>query len=261
MKNIILNKNKTKRAQVTLFVIFGVVIVLVVISFFILRPYLFERTSSISNPEAFLESCFQNSIKNTESALLKNNLKLSQNFSNYYLYKSEKVPFLCTAFEFYVPCVPQEPGLIAIIQRTLENRALLDLQTCFNTLRRDFESAGYSVSEGTLSLNLSMAEKEVLVKIRKQLDVSKGESSLSFRDFEFYQPSPLYNLIKTAQTIVNYESTFCEFNEMNWMMASHNVLISKFVGSDSTKVYTLKDRYTEEETKFAVKTCVMPAGI
>jgi hypothetical protein len=251
----------SKKAQVTLFIIVGVVLVTLAISFFILRPYISERMSSISAPEAFLEDCVKNSLKNTETILINNNLKFNPNFSNYYMYKSEKVPFFCTTFEFYGPCIPQEPGLITNIQRTLENRLMLDMQSCFQTLRNDFESAGYSVSEGDLSLNLFMAEKEFVVKIEKQFVVSNDERSLSFKNFEFFQPSPLYNLIKTAQTIVNYESSFCEFNELNWMMISRAILISKFVGSDSTKVYILKDKYTNKEIKFAVKSCVMPAGL
>lgn len=251
----------TKKGQVTLFIIVSVVIVVILISFFVLKPYLLGGSSPVSNPEAYLQKCATDSVKKTEDLLIKNNLNLNQNFTNFYLYRSEKVPYLCTNYEFYFACVPQEPSLFLKIQKIIENRAMVDVQDCFNQLKREFNSQGYSVQEGILSLNVSLTEKSAAISVYKQFVAKKDETSVSLSNLGFNQPTSLYKLIKTAQTIVNYESTVCEFNEVNWMMAMHDILISKFVGSDSTKVYTLKDRYADKEIKFAIKSCILPAGL
>ncbi|VVB79754.1 Uncharacterised protein [uncultured archaeon] len=250
-----------KKGQVTLFVIISVILVVILISFVVLKPYILGGSSPVSNPEAYLQKCATDSVKKTEDILIKNNLNLNQNFTNFYLYRSEKVPFLCTNYEFYFACVPQEPSLFLKIQKIIENRAMVDVQNCFNQLKKEFNSQGYTVQDGALSLNVSLNEKAAIISVFKQFIAKKDESSISLSNLEFNQPTSLYKLIKTAQTIVNYESTVCEFNEVNWMMAMHDILISKFVGSDSTKVYTLKDRYSNEEIKFAIKSCVLPAGL
>jgi preprotein translocase subunit YajC len=249
------------KAQVTLFVILSVVLFIAIIAFFILRPYITSNQSSTGNPEGFLEKCAKDSIQETEGLLFENNLKLNQNFSNFYLYKSEKVPLQCTASEFYTPCIPQEPGIFSSIKKTLENRAMVDLQNCYNQLTQDFESKGYSVSANTLSVDVTLGEDSIKISFEKNFVASRGEYSVSLSRFNFSQPSPLYDIVKTTQAIVNYESTLCEFNDIKWSLAMPKIMISKFVGSDSAKIYILTDRYTEKSIKFAVKTCLLPAGI
>jgi hypothetical protein len=68
-------------------------------------------------------------------------------------------------------------------------------------------------------------------------------------------------LIDTARSIVNYESETCEFNALNWEKNFPSVGIKRFITSEQTKVYTLTDKITKKEINFAVKTCVLPAGI
>jgi len=68
-------------------------------------------------------------------------------------------------------------------------------------------------------------------------------------------------MLKLEQTIVNYETTECDFDKMGWMNEDNTLLISKFSTSDQTEIYSIKDRLTDREIKFAIKTCVLPAGI
>jgi hypothetical protein len=53
----------------------------------------------------------------------------------------------------------------------------------------------------------------------------------------------------------------CEFDNINWMKNYANIRVDRFVTSDQTKVYTILDKTREQEISFAVKTCVLPAGI
>jgi len=250
-----------KKGQVTLFVIISVLLVTAIIGFFIFKPSFFSDISSTANPEGYLDKCAEDSIQKTEKLLLENNFHIDQNFTNYLLYKSEKVPYQCTASEFYLPCTPQEPGLFSSIKNLIENRALRDVDSCFRRMKQDFQSRGYSVSEDILSLNVTLSEEFIKINFKKNFLATKGDSSVSLGEIEASRSSSLYNLIKTTQTIVNYESTICEFNEISWMKAVPNILISKFVTSDSTRVYILTDRISSKQTKFAIRTCVLPAGI
>ena len=45
------------------------------------------------------------------------------------------------------------------------------------------------------------------------------------------------------------------------MLENPGISIETHRTSDQTKIYLLKERRTEHELKFAVKTCVLPAGI
>ncbi len=251
---------KNKNAQVTLFVIISVIIVISIILFFIFRPSIFLGKTT-SNPEAFISKCVKDSLEKSEELLFQNNFKTSSNFTNYLLYKSERVPFMCTTQEFYLPCVPQEPGLFSSIQKNLENRLLIDLNECFSKLERDFMLRGYSTSSDNLEVNVTILEDTLSISVNKKLIISKGDTSFSIDELEFILDSPLYNLIKTVQTITNYESTLCEFNIINWMKSIPDPLILRDRTSDGTKIYTLTDKESDNKIKFAIRTCILPAGI
>lgn len=255
-----LKKMKNKSGQVTLFVILAIVLVVAIILFFSLKPVILAP-SLTEDPEGYIEKCISDSVKNSEDSLIKNNLNLNQDFDNFVLFRSEKVPYFCTVSEFYLPCTPQRSALLSENQKIIETRALRDVADCFKNLKENYQNKGYSVSEGNLILNISLLENEIQVEVKKNFVATKGENSFSFPELGFNVNSILYKLIKTAQTIVNYESTICEFNEINWMRAMPDPAITRFSISDQTKVYSLADRQTEKQIKFAIKTCVLPAGL
>lgn len=40
-----------------------------------------------------------------------------------------------------------------------------------------------------------------------------------------------------------------------------DIKIDRFVTGDQTKIYTITDKLTNKKFSFAIKTCVLPAGI
>jgi len=255
---------KGKHAQITLFVIISILVVVAIILLyiFVIKPYI--DASSIGDPRVFIEKCAADSIINSEKKIFDTN-GYPGNMTNYILYRgekdSEKVPYLCTTSLFYVPCINQEPMLMENIRRYIEENAKKDVSSCFSNLETKLKKGGREVVSGNITVSIEFEAKAIRADIKKDLAISRGGKTETFSVFDAKINSPLYNLLYTENKIVYFESDLCAFDSVSWMRFNSDISIKKFSASDQTKIYTLKDKDTEKEIKFAVKTCVLPAGM
>lgn len=250
---------KNKSGQVTIFIILAILIVLIVLILFV-YPVFFPADST-KNPEQYLKDCAKTSLEDSEKLLFDSNILIKGNFSNYLVYQSKKVPYLCSISEFYVPCIPQQPALLSEVGKTIDNKLSRDMSICFQSLSDSFEKQGYYIKSKNYSTSVEIVSGRIKVNIGSNLILERGKEVTTIREMSFDYSSPIFDLIKLEQIIVNYESTACEFNDINWMRSDSSILISRFRASDQTKVYTLKDRNTQKQLNFAIKTCVLPAGL
>jgi hypothetical protein len=252
---------KNKSAQVTVFIIIG----LLVVAAIILILYFTGKTSFISspaeNPEAYLRNCMMASIKEAENIILETNGYPKINSTNYILYNKEKVPYLCTTSDFYIACTPQEPALFSYINGLMERKVSSDTDFCLNKLVGDYEKKGYKVQVDPGNITLKIQKDFISASFGKRISVSRAEDAREISNLEITYGTKLYNLIKLTQEIVNYETTTCVFDKDAWMKYDNSIIIYRTSTSDQTEIYTLRDRLTEREFKFAIKTCVLPAGI
>ena len=252
---------KNKSAQVTIFIILGILIVAGIILYFVLSGNFSVTSGPSENPKAYMQKCVTDSVIASQDAILQANGFPARNLTNYILYNKEKIPYLCSVSMFYIACVPQEPALLNKIQTTMEDKVAIDTESCWQSLKQDYSRKGYSAEENDSGINLSIERGFVQVSLNKVLYLTKDQDSIQLKDLVFQQPSPMFGLIDLEQTIVNYESTYCGFDALKWMQSENTILISTTRTSDQTKVYTIKDRETQKQIKFAIKTCVLPAGI
>jgi len=255
---------KNNKSQITLFVIISILVVIAIILLyvFVIKPYI--DASTIGDPKAFIEKCASDSIRNSEKKIFDTN-GYPNNMTNYILYRgekdSEKVPYLCTSSMFYENCIIQEPMLIENIRRYIEENVRKDVSSCFSNLENKFKKGGRNVISGNLTVNIDFGTKTIIANITKNLAISKGSKTETFSVFDAKINSPLYSLLYAENKIVYFESENCAFDSVSWMRFNPDMNIKKFSASDQTKIYTLKDKDTEKEIKFAVKTCVLPAGM
>lgn len=252
---------KGKRAQMTLFVIVAIIIITsLAVGLFYFKQKQEQERFSTEDIKGYIEKCISDEIEAIEPKLLDNNgyMNLSDNYIVYY---GEKVPYLCKASQFYVSCINQEPMYLVHLQKEITNEITPKAQVCFSDLKYLLEKKGYSIDEGYMNLSISIQKKLIVVNIDKKFNTQKETESKSYNNFNSQIPSPLYDLAITTERIINYESTLCEFNMMNWMKTYRDISIKKFVTSDQTKIYTVAERESEKSISFAVKTCVLPAGI
>ena len=252
---------KNKKVQITIFVIIAIVLVAAFVLVFMLLKTKIARVTMEEEPTRYLEKCIEDSLEKTETALLDGNGYINKT-DNYILYFGKKVPYLCKASQFYNPCINQEPMFIEHIREEFEKQAREDIEDCFSELKKNLERKGYYVNEEkNWTLKVEFREDAVSVNVNKKLTLKRDDETRSYEKFQGQVMSPIYKLAKTAITIVNFESTLCEFNHMNWMRYFPDISIKKFVASDATKIYTIEDRESKKSISIAIKTCVFPAGI
>lgn len=251
---------RNTRAQVTIFIIIGIVIVAAILMIMYFSGVIDSSNKSTKNPKGFIEDCMLNSVKESEQILLESNLYPNSNSDNYIVFNKEKIPFLCTASEFYSTCVPQDPAMFLRIKNIMENKVARDVDVCLKKMYKDLRSEDYTVTNTRGVVKVDIFKDAIKIDLNETLHVAKGDSSYDITKFSKTYSTSFYDMIKLAQTIVNYETTFCEFNKLNWMNSNNGILIYTTRTSDQTKVYTLRDRLTEREIKFAIKTCVYRLG-
>jgi hypothetical protein len=257
-------KQKNKKSQITIFIIIGLILIVAIALVFILIKNTQINNAIKNNPQAQIKKCIFDSLEKHEKTILDSNGYLNKT-ENYILFSlnrpKEKVPYLCKTSQFYTPCVNQEPMFIELIRKELTLLVRPDLEKCFGDIIKDNENAGYIVKTGNLSIQLTFTKDKINVDVQKEITLAKETQSTTYKNFNGEMLSPLYNLVDTARNIVNFESSLCEFNNVNWMRYHTDISINKFVTSDQSKVYTLSDRLSGKKLSFAVKTCVLPAGV
>lgn len=259
---------RNKQGQLTLFIILGIVILVVVTAYVLLfSKYavidLFK--DDVSDPRAFMTGCLTKDTENIVSTFIDNNLYTKPVETNYFKYNNnevaENVPYMCKVGEFYSPCINQRPNLQGKLKEDLIKEIQPLVDSCWQRLISSNAGGGYTVQDTTEEIDLIPRQENLEILIPNTLTISSTDGAQTYSDFSLQVNSRIFQLAALASKITNFESTLCEFDATGWMLAYPNIVIKRFRAGDQTKVYTLKDRTTEEETKFAIRTCIIPAGI
>jgi hypothetical protein len=251
---------KNKRSQITIFVIIGLILIASIVLIFVLRNKSSINISGAENPNIYIQDCVSNALNDVETDILETNAYPNMT-NNYILYRNEKVKYLCKASQFYAPCVNQEPMLVEYVRKQIQTKMDTKTKSCFNNLVYSLKRKGYEVKQSNLSFDIDFSSQAIIESINTNLIMKKNEETKTFQKFVVKLDSPIYALIDTARNIINYESTLCQFNSIGWMSQFRAIGIDRFMTSDQTKVYRVYDKETEKDFIFAIKTCVLPAGI
>jgi hypothetical protein len=255
------NFNQSRKSQITIFVIIVLIIIVAIALIFILLRNKQAAVSAEQGVEIY-KGCVGDVVKNAEARLIENNF-YPEISDNYFVYQGKKARYLCKASMFYTPCINQEPMLIEHLRLEILNATKKAEKKCYEELKKNFRRKGYDIkdSEKNISFEIDFEKNFINAEIKRAVSVEKNEEARSYAGFEVSVNSVLYNLADLTRIILNYESTLCEFNNINWMRNFPEIKIDKFVSGEQTKVYTLSDRRTGKQISFAVKTCVLPAGL
>jgi len=148
--------------------------------------------------------------------------------------------------------------LLNEIKLDLKNKIKPVVEDCFIELKENFEKRGYNVVLGEdKGINVTLAPEIVYLEIDRSVSISKAEEKVSFNEMKIPYKSSLYNLIKIAVDIVRNEAKFCYFEYLGYMNLYPRYLLHIKVFSDSSKVYSIKDKNTQEEMNIAVRGCAL----
>ena len=249
------------RGQITIFIIIAIMIVAAIILFFLLRsgvvPGISQKPSA--NPQAYLESCIEEKIGDAV-----NLISAQGGYVNPELFKEideDKIAYLCYTHNYYVQCVNQEPMLLKHLDKELSNYLSEDIKNCFDDMAGAFEKQGYAVEARYNGFDITLMPSKIKVDIDGELTLTKsGESSVE-KEFVVFKRTKFYELAVIAQEIVSQEAKYCNFETNGFMMFYPLYRIDRLRLGDSTNIYTLEQKNTKEDFKFAVKSCVIPGGL
>ncbi len=252
---------KSKRTQITIFVIIALIIVVSIALAVVLfkKPNL--QITAIENPAAYIEQCAEESLEKNIKILLDNN-GYPNKTNNYIVYYGQKIPYLCKAGTYYTPCINQEPLLIEHFRIELEKNVKEETANCFTELVKSFQKNGYEITlSKTGNYTIRFQGDKIITDIVRKVIIKKADETKVYDKFYAQISSPMYDLVTTTRHIINFESTVCNFDYITWEQFYRNIMIKRFISSDQSKIYTLTDIKSNETLSFAVKTCDLPAGI
>jgi len=246
------------RAQVTIFIILAIVIVVGIIGAIIFMGRVNTETPTNLGPQVFIDKCVKDAVKESVTKMLKNGGEILP--TQAIMYKGEEWNYLCYQADYYQGCYNIHPMLELQIESEIVKDTSAAVQDCFDTVREDFEDRGYSVTGGTTQYSVDLLPGYVKVNLVKPIEVSRPGSSKSFEDFNTSVVSPIYDLVQVAREVVNSESQFCHFEYNGYMLLYPKYDIRRIDYSDS-KIYRLIDRNSGAEFRFAVRSCAFAPGI
>ncbi len=245
-----------RKGQVAIFVILAILLVAIVVIIFAFPEV--NVFSTAVNPNAYLKDCIEPEI--TE---IKNILSKQGGYKNpvsYTLYRDERISYLCYVAENYVPCVVQQPLLVKHIENEVKNYIEPRAKQCLQELKSQYEKKGYEVSSSAGAINVSVIPSKILVDFIAPMTIRKEETQ-TFRKFAISVDSEWYDLLLTAVSIIDFESTLGDSETGLYISYYPNLKIDKTRRDDGSTIYKLSDVTTKDTFDFATRSLVWPQGI
>ncbi len=252
-------QRKNKKGQVMLWAFVAVILVggIAALFLFVGKPGLL--TQNDYEPKSFIEKCVRKSVNEAVDVMLPQGGFTSP--SNYKSYLGKNIAYLCENIGYFHPCINQHPMLLNEMKKEIVNYTEPQIEQCFTDLKRELEKRDNAVEYTPLELNVSLGPDRVYVDVIRRITITKGENSQTFDNIRIDVISPLYDLGNVAIEIASQEAKYCYFEYVGYMILYPRFDIKKFAFTDSTKIYTIKDKYTEKEMSIAIRSCAIPPGL
>ncbi|MFA5992159.1 MAG: hypothetical protein WC796_00455 [Candidatus Pacearchaeota archaeon] len=261
------DKINNKKAQVTIFIIIGVLIVVAIILIFTLYREKPEIIPGIQpkEPNQNIAQCVNEQVEKISNLLVENNFYSTPDPILYkeFAYKDEipfkKYPYLCFTPNTRARCIIQEPVLMTHLEGEVYNLLGSKIEECFSNLKLDLENEGYAVEfDGGTNYSVQMLPGAIKTEVKRKMRVTKSSSERDFEKYGSYVQSPLYDMAIATTEILYQEARYCNSDYVLIMRQSPKIEIDKFQTGDDNKIYTVKDTKTEKLIRFAVRGCVLP---
>ncbi len=258
-------KATSKKGQVTIFVIVAVLIVAVIAIFFLFKLGVVPTSGSNAeeNPEQFLASCIEGGLREKISTILSQGGYISNPLNKSFKFSEEKeatdIAYLCYTQNDYLPCINQEALLIQHLKKEIRGGIKKQVRDCFTDLTKSLSKKGYVVDATYKDFEVDLISKKIILKIDAKISLTKKENSIKREKFNLVFNSRFYDLAIVVQEIVSQEARFCNFEQLGFMLFYPEYEIKKFRAGEDI-IYRVKHRKTQEEFKFIIRGCVIPAG-
>ena len=252
---------KTKKGQLTIFVIIALLIIVSLAVIFYANPLKISETASIrQNPQGFIQDCARKAATPAVDSIVPNGGILNPAEGKYITWNGAKAIWMCYAAEKEQVCTAQHPMLRAEIEKQISDIIKPQIEKCFSQVKNEFQS--YEYTENPLNLALEISAGKLYIKIDKKISYVKNSVTTMLQNFNTQIPSPLYDFVIISNDIVNEETKCnCADNNCNADIMALNrdrrdYQTKREVNSFNTKIYTLTELSSKKDFSFAVRNCV-----
>ena len=250
---------RNKKGQVVIWVIIAMALVGSMILFFTL-----ERKPTILNgqdfsPESFIQGCSEKAVNEAVDLMLPQGGFVSPN--NTILFNNINVAYLCENQGFYKSCINQHPALINELRSEIKKYIMPKIENCFSNLKSDVERKNSDITLGNMEIDVNLGPNRVILNIDRKVTISKDSETKTFENFEINVINSIYDIANVAIEIASQEAKYCYFEYVGYSVLHTRFGIRKTSDSNSNKIYTIKDKYSDKEMNIAIRSCAIPPGI
>ncbi|MEK6925780.1 MAG: hypothetical protein AABW50_00730 [Nanoarchaeota archaeon] len=254
----------SNKAQVTIFVIIAIVIIAAIVIFLIFQGNRGPGTGGQveTSPESFLDSCLKEDVRMAieKVSLQGGYLDPEETVNTEFQFNNEqvgKIAYLCYTNSHYTSCINQRPGLLQHVESELYADLNSKIVDCFRSLEDSLNEQKYVVETAYHGEGVKILRKGIEINVDADMVLTKNNEVKKENEFKITVPSKLLDTVFLVQEIVSQEARFCNFNELGYMLLhpEWSIRPPKLL-DDGTRIYSLENRKTKEEFRFAVKGCV-----
>jgi len=240
-----------KRAQVTTFILIGIVVaVILFVIFYFLGERLLAQTQNktpLDNSQLIplqkqIESCMQLSLDKSLINLRRN--AFFQEESPYSVeYGGAKISYL-----IYPEDSPNKLLSIEGVQNEISNQLAIDIKKCsldkfnLNIKRKD--------NEVTASADIS--ENKIIILLSYPIEVSRSGTTLQLKDFSYSKDTDLGAIYNTVNDIISSELNG-EFDQYKYSFEHKESIIDKFNLDINNALFLVTSNKEQEYVIFAVR--------
>ena len=254
-----MKKGVMKKGQVTIFIVVAIVIVAAGLLIYFFYPKL--QTSlgyDSSNPSDYLQQCLEEEIEEAIEVISPKGGAIDPDL--HYLYKGEKIRYLCYTGEYYATCVMQEAFLQGTIENEISEYIKKKSQECLSDLEDSFERKGYSVDLDKGSFNIELLPKRVVASVNGSVSITKAGETQTYSTMNVIVNNNLYEFVAIVNSILNWEARYGDAETTLYMTYYRDLKVEKLKQTEGTTIYILTDRNTEDKFQFASRSVAWPAG-
>jgi len=249
-----------KRGQVAIFVVVAIALVAVILLVFLIRPEITNIAPTEFSPNGFLKECIKPTIDDGIETLSKQGGY--ENPEGFVSRDDVKIKYLCYTNQFYETCQIQQPFIKNHFESELKEIVRPVADNCFNSLKSEYERQGFGVSSLGSTVDVDISSGVIRVGFDAPTTITK-DTTRTFDGFEVVIESEMYDLLLTADSIIEFEATYGDSETTLYMQYYPDLVIRKPTSSVDygTTIYTVENVVTGEEFTFASRSLVFPPGL
>lgn len=264
------NLVKSKRSQITIFIIVAILLVVAILLIFTLlkEPLRIFTQTQTQEPNQEIEQCVKKSAEKASELLIEHagyiqQLELTKSVG-YNLGEVNEIPlknytYLCYTSMYRIKCTASEAIVIDNIKQEIRNYITQKINSCFLESKNSLEKEGYNVVlQGNMNFSVELVPRAMIINIDRKMEIKKAGQIKKFEDFVSRTTSPIYDFAIISHEIVSQESIFCNSEYLNIMKQNKNFQITKFQTGDGNKIYSIEDEISGKVFRFLIRGCVLP---